>query len=176
MLKYLVAYASETGNTKKIAEEIYNAIPDSRKEIINVRSFAGLHEAENYFIGYWANCGTCSMEIIDLLSSLHGKNVAIFGTCGLGNTDAYYKKLELAATTWLPNDNQVLGSYFCQGRMPVEFRQKYEACRGKCSDEQLRIVIDAYDKAKSHPDRQDLLRAHVFASDVIKRINNDLMR
>ena len=172
MLKYLVAYASETGNTQKIAEEIYKAIPDTRKEMINVRSFVGFHEAENYFIGYWANCGTCSMEIIDLLSSLHGKNVAIFGTCGLGNTDAYYKKLELAATTWLPSDNRVLGSYFCQGRMPVEFRQKYEAYRGRCSDEQLQIVIDAYDKAKAHPDRQDLLKANVFTCEMIKKIKS----
>lgn len=172
MLKYLVAYASETGNTKKIAEEIYNAIPSPRKELINVRSFAGLHDAENYFIGYWVNCGTCSMEIIDLLSSLHGKNVAIFGTCGLGNTEAYFKKLELAATTWLPNDNRFLGSYFCRGRMPVEFRQKYEDCRGKCPDEQLQLVIDAYDKAKSHPDKQDLLKANIFTNKMIELIGD----
>ncbi|WP_026503588.1 flavodoxin family protein BilS [Butyrivibrio sp. NC3005] len=167
MLQYLVTYASETGNTKKIADEIYRTLPNFRKEILNIRQWNGQYDSETYFIGFWVNHGTCSLEIIDLLSSLHGKNIALFGTCGLGNTPEYYRKIEKSALTWLPDDNHFLGSYFCQGCMPQEIRQKYELCRGKCDETQLNLMIKAYEEAKFHPNRQDLLRANIFASEVI---------
>lgn len=48
MLKYLVVYASETGNTQMIANEIYDAIKSRSKEMINIRQWNGTHEAENY--------------------------------------------------------------------------------------------------------------------------------
>jgi hypothetical protein len=155
-----------------VAEEIYNAVPDRNKKIINVREWTGQLEAEIYFIGYWVNCGTCSMEIIDLLSSLHSKKVALFGTCGLNNTDSYYRMLELLGLTWLPEDNRFLGSFFCQGRMPVEIRQKYEICRGRCSEETLSQLIRAYDDARIHPNRKDLLHANIFTSNIVKKCEN----
>jgi len=171
MLKYLVAYASETGNTKMIAEEIYNAIPTDSKKLINVRQWNGDLKAQTYFIGYWVNRNTCSLEVIDFISSLHNKNVAFFGTCGLGNTESYYKKIENIGLTWLSSDNRFLGSYFCQGKMPVEIRQKYESCRGLCDKELLDKMIENYEEAKAHPNRQDLLRANVFTSDIIAKLS-----
>ncbi|WP_035778632.1 flavodoxin family protein [Butyrivibrio sp. MC2013] len=168
MLNYLVVYASTSGNTEKIAREIFNALPgsDNDKKIINVREWTGQLKAHTYFIGYWANCGTCSMEVIDLISSLHDSNVAFFGTCGLGGDENHYRKLEQAGLAWLSSDNHYLGSYFCQGRMVPDIREKYESYRCKITDEQYQALIDNYEKAKTHPDRQDLLRANVFASDI----------
>ena len=74
------------------------------------------------------------MEIIDLISSLHGKNVAFFGTCGLGDSYEYHKMLEQNARAWLAEDNNFLGSFFCLGKMPVEIRNRYESLRGNCGD------------------------------------------
>ena len=172
MEKYLIVYASETGNTKLLAEELYNALPISgcKKKIVNVRSWNGRLDAENVFIGFWANRGSCSLEIIDIISSLHNKNVAIFGTCGLGNTDSYYKNLEQNALVWLPSDNNYMGSFFCQGKMPYQIRNKYESCRGKCEDSMIDYMLSQFDDAASHPDRQDLLKARIFAEEVQKKI------
>jgi flavodoxin len=172
MLKYLVVYASETGNTKMIANEIYDAIRDRSKEMINVRQWNGTHEAENYFIGFWANRGSCSLEIIDLLSSLHHKNIALFGTCGMGNSDRYYQQIARTASAWIAPDNQYLGSYFCQGKMPMQIRNKYEQCRGKCDDAQIDEMIRNFDEALLHPDKQDLLRANVFTDQMLRKISS----
>ena len=70
MITNLVVYSSETGNTKLLAEEIYYYLPDSMgtKDIVNIRSWNGTLFAENYFIGFWINRGSCSLEIIDLIS------------------------------------------------------------------------------------------------------------
>lgn len=170
MHKYLVVYASETGNTKKLADEIFYALPSDSKEEINVRSWNGRHDAETYFIGYWVNRGTCSLEVIDLITSLHGKNVAFFGTCGMGNDQDYYKSAESIATVWLPGDNTYLGSYFCQGSMHSAIRDRYEALRDKLGDSNVDRMIAIFDEGLKHPDMQDLLRANVFADTAIRKI------
>ena len=170
MLKYLVVYASETGNTKKIADEIFYALPSDSKEEINVRSWNGRHDAETYFIGFWVNRGTCSLEVIDLITSLHNKNVAFFGTCGMGNDQAYYKQVESIATVWLADDNRFLGSYFCQGSMPATIRERYEELRPKLGDSAVDRMIAIFDEGTRHPDKQDLLKANVFTDTAIHRI------
>ncbi len=173
MLKYLVVYASETGNTKKIADEIFYAIPSDSKEEINVRRWNGRHDAETYFIGYWVNRGTCSLEIIDLITSLHGKNIAFFGTCGMGNDPAYYRSMESIGKVWLANDNEFLGSFFCQGSMPPAIRDRYEAMRGKVDDEIIDRMIAIFDEGQRHPDKQDLLKANVFTDTAIHKIPSE---
>jgi len=173
MLKYLVVYASESGNTKKIADEIFYALPSDSKEEINVRSWNGRHDAETYFIGFWANRGTCSLEIIDLISSLHKKNVAFFGTCGLGNDAEYYKLLEKSAVLWLADDNFFIGSYFCQGSMPALIREKYETYRDRLPDSDFNRMMTIIDEGLKHPDKQDLLKANVFTDTAIHKIQNN---
>lgn len=164
MLKNLVVYASETGNTKQLAEEIYISLPGSKKdkEIIDVRSWNGRLDAQNYFVGFWVNRGTCSLEIIDILSSLHEKNIALFATCGMGSSKSYYDTLEQNIKVWIPNDNNFLGSYFCLGKMPSFVRDKYESYRGKCDDTKIDLMLSYYEESLSHPDNQDLLKAHLF--------------
>lgn len=172
MLKYLTIYASETGNTKRLAEEIHNSLPCRPKEkmIVDVRSWHGDVDAENYLVGFWANRGSCTLEIIDLLSSIHNKNVALFGTCGMGNNKDYFEALEQNARVWLPEDNRYLGSYFCQGKMPPEIRVKYEAFRGRCNDGKLDYILSRFDVAQKHPDKKDFLEARFFVDKIVIRI------
>ncbi|WP_026653918.1 flavodoxin family protein [Butyrivibrio proteoclasticus] len=172
MLKHLVIYASETGNTKKLAHEIYSSLPVplKDKEIVDVRTWHGQFDAENYFVGFWSNRGSCSLEIIDILSSLHDKNVALFGTCGMGNTDEYFKSLEQNARVWISDDNYFVDSYFCQGKMPPEVRDKYESYRGLCEDSKLDMMLNFYNDALEHPNRHDLLNARLFVDNCLTRI------
>ncbi len=172
MLKYLVVYASETGNTKMLAEEIHNSLkaPASQKKLVDVRSWNGTLDAENYIVGFWSNRGSCTLEIIDLISSLHEKNVAFFGTCGMGSSKDYYDSLEQNARVWLSDDNNFLGSFFCQGRMPIEIREKYESYRGRCDDAKIDLMLSYFDSAAAHPNRQDLLMAHLFTERIVSLI------
>lgn len=83
-------------------------------------------DAETYFIGFWTDQGTCDMRVVDLLSELEGKNVALFGTCGMGANMEYYKSIEQKVKVWLPETCRYFGAYMCQGKMPMQVRQKYE--------------------------------------------------
>lgn len=174
MKKYLVVYASETGNTFMLAKEIYNAIncPKDDKGLADIRAWNGTLDAELYFIGFWVNRGSCSLEIIDLISSLHGKNVVFFGTCGLGDSYEYHKVLEQNARAWLAADNNFLGSFFCLGKMRSEIRNKYESLRGTCEDVQIEIMLSMLDDASSHPDNRDLLQIRLFTDEVLVKSEN----
>jgi flavodoxin len=174
MLKNLVIYASETGNTKMLAEEVYNAIPSSmgEKAIVDVHQWNGTLDAENYFIGFWANRGSCSLEILDILSSLHRRNISLFGTCGMGNSKQYYDSLEQNARVWIADDNNFIGSYFCLGKMPYEIRDKYESCRGKYDDAKIDQMIVFFNQALTHPNRTDLQNARVFVDRSLKKIDS----
>ena len=50
-MKYLVIYSSRTGNTEKIAMEIFEALPGNSKDIQRVEEQSG--EADTYFVGFW---------------------------------------------------------------------------------------------------------------------------
>ena len=174
MLKNLVVYASETGNTKKLAEEIFSALPSSmgEKDIVDVRTWNGKLDAENYFIGFWANRGSCSLEIIDILSSLQNRNIALFGTCGMGSSAKYYASLEQNVCVWISASNNYLGSYFCKGKMQDLIRQKYESHRRPDNSSQIDMFLSHFEDALTHPDRTDLLKAHMFVEQCLDKIQS----
>ena len=55
-------------------------------------------DGEMYLVGFWTDRGTASSEILDLLGNLHGKKVALFGTCGMGNVPEYYDRISSGRT------------------------------------------------------------------------------
>lgn len=84
-MDYMVVYSSKTGNTKKIATEIFSALPGMSKDMQSMREYRG-KDADVFFIGFWVNRGTCDISVIEMMSGLHGKKIALFGTCGMGCT------------------------------------------------------------------------------------------
>lgn len=174
MLDYLVVYDSETGNTKKIATEIFSALPGMSKDLVNLHERTSFPEAQIYFVGFCVHRGTCSLEIGSFLSGLSGKSVALFGTCGTGNSPEYYKEIASSAQIWLEDDNHYLGSFICQGKMPLAVRQKYESMLNtpkECDSKKIRQQLQNFDEAMIHPTRTDLENASVFAAECIKKVN-----
>ena len=85
-----IVYTSRTGNTEKLAEAVFAAVPVKEKNVKRIEERTERDDGEMYLVGFWTDRGTASSEILDLLGNLHGKKVALFGTCGMGNVpDAY---------------------------------------------------------------------------------------
>ena len=164
MLDYIVLYQSQTGNTKKLATEIFAALPGMSKDLISLDELRELPEAETYFIGFCVHYGTCSLEIGNVLSSISGKNVALFGTCGIANCPEYFKGIENSASIWLEDDNHYLGAFFCQGKMPLKIRQKFESMIRKrdCDADKIKVQLQNFDEAMIHPSQDDLNQAVEF--------------
>ena len=56
-------------------------------------------------------------------------------------------------------DNTVIGSFMCQGKMPLSVRQRYEGMKKQPIHlPNLDALIENFDNALSHPDAEDLER------------------
>ena len=112
-----------------------------------------------YFIGFWTDRGSASVEVLDYLGSLQGKKIALFGTCGMGESIEYYRKIEERIKVFIEDGNQYLGCFLCQGKMPMSVRQRYENMKKQPLHlPNLDAMIENFDKALSHPDADDLER------------------
>lgn len=173
MLDYVVLYDSETGNTKKLATEIFASLPGMSKDLISIKDGKTIPEAETYFIGFCVHHGTCSIGIGNFLSDLSDKNVALFGTCGVTSCPEYYSSIENSVSIWLEDDNQYLGAFLCQGKMPLKIRQKFEAMMSKsgCDEEKLTKQLQNFDEAMIHPTEEDVRHARAFAAECLEKIS-----
>lgn len=170
-MKYLVVYTSRTGNTEKIAAEIFAALPGVSKDIQRVEEVRG--DAKLYFVGFWNDKGTCSGSIMDFLSSLHGKQVALFGTCGMGGSEEYFKQVSKRVEALIPDDDEFLGSFLCTGRMPPQVLERYKMMQERQDSPQLRRMIKAYEEGMLHPDEKDLEKARQFVETIRKRTREE---
>lgn len=101
--------------------------------------------------------------------------VALFGTCGAGNSPEYYKEIASSVRIWLEDDNHYLGSFICQGKMPLAVRQKYESLLNTpkdCDCQQIRRQLQNFDEAMIHPTRTDLENAALFATECIEKVKS----
>ena len=113
-----------------------------------------------------------------LLSSLKNKKIAYFQTAGFGGSQAYFKRLLDTVMKLIDSSNEFLGSYFCQGRMPDSVKNRYLMMLEKNPnderilardylDNETRKTLDNFEKAKSHPDFDDLKRIKEWAHSMI---------
>ena len=113
--------------------------------------------ADTLYVGFWTDKGKADADTLDFLQQLHGKRVFLFGTAGFGGSAPYFEKILAATRKALDGSNTVIGSFMCQGKMPVSVRQRYEAMKAKpLHIPNLDALIENFDKALSHPDAADL--------------------
>lgn len=167
-MEYLVIYTSNTGNTQKVAMEIFEAIPGRSKDIERLEEFHG-EEADTYFVGFWNDRGTCGSAVMDFLSGLHGKRVALFGTCGMSDNKAYFKQVEKQVSVFIPDDNEYLGCFLCGGKMMPQVLEKYRQMQAVNDSPQIRAMIAAYDEGMLHPNVQDFKDARTFVEEALKK-------
>ncbi len=173
MLDYLVVYESESGNTRKIAATIFSHLPGNSKDLIDITAGKTIPEAEVYFVGYCVHQGSCSMIVSDFLNSLSGKQIALFATCGTGESPNYYEQVEHSASAWIESDNKYLGAFICRGRMPQSVRKKIEGKKTPENAAQVDRLLQDFDSALSHPDSLDEEHAKVFVDKILKNLQKE---
>ena len=170
MLEYAVLYQSETGNTRKIAAEIFSAIPSDFKDLINICECRQIPDAKIYFVGFGVCKGTCSRKIIDCLSQLSDKKIVLFATCGAKPLEEYRKLVESNVTAWIEDDNEYIGMFMCQGKMRMEVRKKYEESRTPENLFHINKMLENFDEAMLHPNKEDLERVRQFTLETLKQM------
>ena len=156
--RYSIIFSSLTGNTRQLADVIYETLPKENCDYFGVKE-TGQPQSEMLYIGFWTDKGNADQSTLELLSSLRNKKIFLFGTAGFGGSDVYFQKILGQIRQSIDSSNVVVGEYMCQGKMPQSVRERY--LRMKENPEHpanLDMLIDNFDRALSHPDADDLDR------------------
>jgi len=155
-LKTLVTYFSLTGNTKIIAEAVYETL-EGDKEIKIIEESPELDEYNLVFIGFPVHSHSIPYKVEVFLKNVpQGKKIALFSTHGsLSGSHLSREALEYAGV--LVSKTKMLGSF---------------SCRGKVSPQALEVLMKSPEhvawaemapSARNHPDQFDIEDARVFA-------------
>ena len=165
-MKIAVVYKSLTGNTKFVAEAIGEALKAEHE--VCVCEPAECPEAELYFVGSWIDKGNCTKEITEFLATLENQKIALFATAGFGGSQEYYDALAGRIKAQVPASNEILGQFFCQGKMPMSVRDRYVAMlQANPEDKNMEVNVKNFDEALSHPDEADLANAAAWARSLV---------
>ena len=155
--RYSIIYSSKTGNTKKLAEAIYNTLPQNKCDYYGTVDKIDDVLSNVIYIGFWTEKGNADHLTIDFLNKLKNKKIFLFGTAGYGESEKYFEGIINNVKKNIDSSNTIIGTFMCQGKMPLSVRERYEKMREQ-NNISLNIdkLIANFDKALSHPNTDDL--------------------
>ena len=166
-MKVAIIYKSLSGNTKMIAEAIASLMEEN--QLVYIGEPAEGIDADIYFVGSWIDKGNCTKEVAEYLSALEAKKIALFATAGFGGSMEYYDTLAGRIKSQIPSSNQIVGQFFCQGKMPMSVRERYVAMmQANPEDKNMEVNIRNFDEALSHPDTADIEAVKNWASEMMQ--------
>ena len=163
-MKYLVIYHSESGNTRKVAEAIYDALPCD-KMIIPMNEFHPSGEYDLMFIGFPVmNFGPPAAVRQFFSTHAPGKKIALFVTHAMlsMSDDQHEKEMlekELNRCRAACSKSQLLGLFHCQGVLPENTARELMAS----NIPMLMEFAGMRPLTIGHPDPEELEQARIFA-------------
>jgi flavodoxin len=156
MHKTLVTYFSRTGNTKKVAESVYEAL-DGDKTLKPIEDVVGLAEYDLVFIGFPVQSHSVPYKAEEFLKKIPpDKKIALFMTHGsLPGHRLSREAMEYAVV--LASRAKVLGTFSCRGKLSPLALEHLE--KSPEHQEWVEMAVSA----NTHPNETDLAEAKVFA-------------
>lgn len=115
--KILVTYSSKTGNTKKLAEGIYDGLEGMDRTILPMAEVTDLSGYDIVLAGYWVDKGAPNTEAAKFLETIEGKTVGLFATLAFWPDSEHAYQSVLNGEKLVKEKNHVIGKYICQGKI-----------------------------------------------------------
>ena len=171
-MKSLVVYSSRTGNTRKIAEAVAEALPGCHLHPVEEAP-----QPEGYdlvAVGYWVDKGMPDDAAKKYMERIKNSTVALFGTLGAWPDSEHAAQCKVqgeALLTEPAQGNTVLGTFLCQGRVDpavVSMMQKM-ANNAHPMTEERRARLE---EAAKHPDAEDCRKARETFADFARALGS----
>lgn len=134
------------------------------------RTGSAIPASETLFVGFWTNQGVADQAAQKLLEQLRGRKIFLFGTAGFGGSEAYFQAILDKTKAFIDDSNTVIGTYMCQGKMPLSVRERYVKMKEQPDHmPNIDAMIENFDKALSHPDATDLKKLANLVSEAIEQ-------
>ena len=166
-MKYAIVVSSKTGNTALLGDGIKEMLGEGCEYFEKPMEEA--KDADILFLGFWTDKGTADAQAMEFIKSITNKKIFLFGTAGFGVSKEYFDRILDNVKQNVDGSNEILGTYMCQGKMPIAVRNRYEKLKEETKEEKYDMLIANFDQALSHPDEEDLERLKEVVGQVIKQ-------
>jgi len=147
-MKTLIVYSSQTGNTQKLAEAIYENISDE-KIICKIEEAPEPSGYDLVCLGFWLKAGKPDPKSLDYLKKITSQKLFLFATHGAASKSAHAKQAIETAKS-MADQATIIGSFNCPGEVNPKVLEKAS------SKEVPPIWLQDAPDAKNHPDSADL--------------------
>ncbi len=156
MTRILVAYFSQTGNTKKVAEAIFDAL-EGEKTIKPIDQVEDVKDYHLLFIGFPVHSHGVPARVETFLKKIpRGKKIAIFSTHG-SHTGSHLSRQALEHAAVSASQAKILATFSCRGKVSMR------AMEILSRSPEHRLWAEMAASAHTHPDEADLEEARSFA-------------
>ena len=165
-MKVLVTYYSQTGNTEKLAQSIYEGIEEKSKKILPLNEANNIDEYDIIFCGFPVHSHGVPGKVASFLKDIpEGKKLALFATHGSLRggekaITAFYHALSLLKKV------KIIGTFGCQGMVE---RKIIEALMEKAEHKAWAIEAQG---SFGHPDSADLEDGKNFAGMMMNKVRS----
>lgn len=166
-MKFLIAYSSRTGNTKKIAEALAKAAPKGSL-LAKVEDKPNTEEYDVIFAGYWLDRGGPDSNAKEFLQSLKGKRIVLFETMGASPNSEHALTAFANAGASLSDDNSVIGAIAFQGAVDSALIEMMKKMPAGSPHHSAQMKATTKEAAK-HPNQEDLDRATTYMKEFVQK-------
>jgi flavodoxin len=147
-MKSLIVYSSQTGNTRKLAEAVFEALP-GKKALYSVDEAPDPSGYGFIAVGFWLMQGKPDPKSSKYLGKIGEKPLFLFASHGAGAASDHAIKGMEVAKSFAP-DSDIWGTYSCQGEVDQKILEKASK-----KPEPPVWLTDA-PNAKGHPNSADI--------------------
>lgn len=129
-MKGIIIYSSKTGNTKHMAEVIYEEIRKvSEVDIKSINESYSLKDYDYILLGAWIDRGTIENKAMKLFKTLENQKIGLFATLGAMPESEHGRKV-IKNLEDLLKDKDSLGAYICPGLVDPKMIEKLKGITG----------------------------------------------
>ena len=162
-MRILVTYYSTGGNTKKVADAIYEALEKEDRDIKPITEVDNTEDYSLIFLGFPIHGHSVPVAVHNFIKNIKpGVSLVLFATHS-SHKDSRLSREAVEHALSLSNASEVLGSFTCRGGADPEVLDRL-----KEKPEHREWASSAY-TALSHPDESDLEDAKEFARDMLSK-------
>lgn len=126
-MKVAVVYDSITGNTKKLAEGVYNSISsDFEKALFELKNGCDIADYDVVVAAFWVDRSAPNKTMKDFISSLKNKKIFLLGTMGFFPDSEHGRDCIDRALELVDSSSEVIGYFICNGKINLQLLEKIQ--------------------------------------------------
>ena len=160
-MKTLVVYSSQSGNTRKLADAVFDFI-DAEKEIYPVDEAPDPSGYDSVAVGFWLKAGKPDPLSSEFLSKIKTQQLFLFATHGAAAGSAHAEGAMSHARNLVP-EAKILGTFSCQGEVNPEVLERVS------QKPEPPVWLKDAPLAEGHPDPNDMQELNK----VLEKVRNE---